>query len=87
MNVNKKAAISRQDKEELSGNDLPDNQHDTDRMQPASFTIDLPEVKDIPGQEFIQPPKMNSFADTTISSADEEGEGIFEEEDNAETKD
>ncbi len=60
--------------------DLPDNEHDESRMQSEAFIIDLPDVKDIPGQEFIHPPIMESFADVTISSDDEEGVGIFEED-------
>jgi hypothetical protein len=44
-----------------------------------SITLDLPEVKDIPGQEHIKPPRMGEMADTTASSADEEGEGILDE--------
>lgn len=43
------------------------------------ITIDMPEVKDIPGQENIRPPKINEMADTTISSADEEGEGLLDD--------
>jgi hypothetical protein len=42
-------------------------------------TIDMPEVKDIPGQENIRPPRMREMADTTASSADEEGEGILDD--------
>jgi len=41
--------------------------------------IDMPEVKDIPGQEHIKPPRMNEMADTTASSSDEEGEGILDD--------
>lgn len=44
-------------------------------------TIDLPDVKDIPGQEHIRPPKMKEFRDTTISSSDEEGDEIFNDDD------
>lgn len=66
---------------ESTSSDLPDNQHDLDRMQPEETVIDIPDVEDIPGQEFIHPPKMESFSDTTISSADEEGEGIFDVDD------
>jgi hypothetical protein len=54
------------------------------------ITIDLPEVKDIPGQEHIRPPKMNEMADTTISSDDEEGVGLLDdlnEEDNLDLDD
>jgi hypothetical protein len=44
-------------------------------------TIDLPEVKDIPGQENIKPPRLGELADTTASSADEEGDDILEQDD------
>ena len=43
------------------------------REQPKEIIIDMPEVKDIPGQEHVRPPKMNEMADTTASSDDEEG--------------
>lgn len=42
-------------------------------------TIDMPEVKDIPGQENIKPPRIREMEDTTISSAGEEGEGIVDD--------
>ena len=41
--------------------------------------IDMPEVKDIPGQEHIKPPKFGEMRDSTPSSADEEGEGILDD--------
>lgn len=41
-------------------------------------TIDLPEVKDIPGQENVRPPKLGELSDTTASSADEEGDDVLE---------
>ena len=40
-------------------------------------TIDMPDVSDIPGQEHVRPPKAGEMADTTISSADEEGDNVF----------
>ncbi len=46
-------------------------------------TIDLPETGDIPGQEHIRPPRLGEFADTTASSADEEGDDILEPGDEA----
>jgi hypothetical protein len=70
-----------------TGGDLPDSPHDEERMQVEEVIMDLPEVKDIPGQENILPPQMESFADTTISSADEEGEGLFEDDDTDEDTD
>ncbi|WP_207496469.1 hypothetical protein [Aridibaculum aurantiacum] len=59
---------------------LPDSPEDEAKMQPEEVILDLPDVKDIPGQEFIHPPHMESFADTTIASDDEEGVGIFGDE-------
>ena len=44
-------------------------------------TMDLPEVKDIPGQENVKPPRLGELADTTASSADEEGDDILEQDD------
>jgi hypothetical protein len=71
--------------EEITGaagrGDLPDNPHDEARMKSEEVTLDLPEVSDIPGQENIIPPRLDSFADTTISSDDEEGVGIFGDDD------
>jgi hypothetical protein len=40
-------------------------------------TIDLPEVTDIPGQEHIRAPRLGELADTTASSADEEGDDVL----------
>lgn len=64
-----------------AGQDLPDSPHDAARMEPEEVTIDLPDVKDIPGQEHVKVLRMGELADTTISSDDEEGVGLFEEED------
>jgi hypothetical protein len=61
------------------GGDLPDSPHDAERLKNEEFTIDLPDVKDIPGQEFVHTPPLGILADTTISSADEEGEGLFDD--------
>jgi hypothetical protein len=44
---------------------------------PEKNTIDLPEVKDIPGQENVKPPRLGELADTTASSAGEEGDRTF----------
>jgi hypothetical protein len=44
-------------------------------------TMDLPEVSDIPGQENIKPLRLGELADTTASSADEEGDDILEDDD------
>ncbi len=65
--------------EQRTRTDIHDNERDTARMQPEETTIDLPDVEDIPGQEHIHVPKMREFHDTTISSDDEEGKGLFDE--------
>ena len=66
------------------GEDLPDNPQDKAKLEPETTVIDLPDVKDIPGQEFIHPAPMGEMADTTIASDDEEGVGIFEDEEDEE---
>jgi len=60
--------------------DLKDNEKDERYLQKEITVIDLPEVKDIPGQEHIHVPLLKEMADTTISSADEEGNGIFDDD-------
>jgi hypothetical protein len=40
-------------------------------------TIDMPEVRDIPGQEHVRPPRLGEMADSTASSADEEGDDVL----------
>lgn len=58
--------------------DLPDSPQDSEKLQPEETLVDLPEVKDIPGQENIQPPKMKEMADLTPSSDGEEGAGLVD---------
>jgi hypothetical protein len=41
-------------------------------------TIDMPDVSDIPGQEHVRPPRLGELADTTASSADEEGDDVLD---------
>ncbi len=60
--------------------DLHDSPHDKEQMKTEEFTLDLPDVEDIPGQENIVPPKMNAFVDITIASDDEEGISVFGKE-------
>ena len=45
---------------------------------PEKNTIDLPEVKDIPGQEHVRPLRLGDLADSTASSDDEEGDDVLE---------
>ncbi len=58
--------------------DLPDSERDKELLKPDEATLDLPEVKDIPGQEHTRPLHTGELGDTTISSADEEGEGVLD---------
>ena len=60
--------------------DLPDSPRDKEKLKEEETKIDLPDVKDIPGQEYIHPPNLSEYADTTISSADEEGDDIWDQE-------
>lgn len=57
--------------------DLPDSEKDKKHLKSEKFEIEMPDVKDIPGQENIHVPIQGELADTTISSADEEGESIL----------
>lgn len=55
----------------------------TNDDKPREYFMDMPEVKDIPGQEHVHVPPLGELADTTASSADEEGYGVLDElEDN-----
>jgi len=62
-------------------NDLPDSPRDQEKLRTEETYIDLPDVKDIPGQEFVNAAPAGSMADTTISSADEEGTNVFDQDD------
>ena len=62
-------------------NDLPDSPADSEKLRTEESFIDLPDVKDIPGQEFVNTPPVGALGDTTISSADEEGASVFDRSD------
>jgi hypothetical protein len=49
------------------------------KEQEKKITLDLPEVKDIPGQEFIKPPRIREMEDMTASSTDEDGDHLSNE--------
>lgn len=61
--------------------DIHDSSKDQEKLKNETATIDLPDVKDIPGQENIQVPRIKEMRDTTASSADEEGDDIFNDDD------
>jgi len=63
-----------------SSPDIQDSPRDKERLQPDEARIDLPDVTDIPGQENIHVPNLREMADTTISSDDEEGVGVWDKE-------
>jgi hypothetical protein len=60
--------------------DLQDSAQDKSKMQPEMIIIDLPDVEDIPGQENIIPAPPGELADVVISSADEEGDELFDDD-------
>jgi hypothetical protein len=60
-------------------NDIVDSPEDNKHLQPESTTIILPDVKDIPGQKHVHVPKLREAIDTTASSDDEEGKGVFDD--------
>jgi hypothetical protein len=71
---------NRTERRSSAANDLPDNENDSKKLQAEETYIDLPDVKDIPGQEFVHAPPLGALGDTTISSDDEEGRNIFDDE-------
>lgn len=58
--------------------DFRDNERDSQLMESETVIMDLPEVQDIPGQQHIRVMPLGEMADTTISSADEEGAGLLD---------
>jgi len=78
--------VNRLERNSSTPNDLPDSMQDREKLEPEETFIDLPEVKDIPGQEFVNAPPVGALGDTTISSADEEGVNVFDEGDNEELR-
>ncbi|MDB5248885.1 MAG: hypothetical protein JWQ40_3279 [Segetibacter sp.] len=67
--------------------DIHDSPEDEEKMKSETFIIDLPDVSDIPGQENIVVPVIGEMADTTISSDDEEGVGLFDDDEGDEDTD
>ncbi|SHN30148.1 hypothetical protein [Chitinophaga sp. CF418] len=61
--------------------DIQDSPQDEEKMRREETAMTLPDVSDIPGQEHIHVPPLGELADTTISSDDEEGKGILDDED------
>lgn len=61
--------------------DIQDSPKDQEKLKNDTAVIDLPDVKDISGQENIQVPRIKEMNDVTIASSDEEGDDIFDDED------
>ena len=68
--------------EKTSLSDISESASDKAHLKPDTGYINLPDVKDIPGQEHITVAPLGELRDVTISSADEEGAGIFDDDDN-----
>lgn len=79
LHEDRNLSSSRGEEQSSIPNDLPDSPEDQEKLKPEVTVINLPDVADIPGQENITVPHMESFADTTIASADEEGDYLFSE--------
>ena len=61
--------------------DIQDSPEDQEKLKPEEATLDLPELKDIPGAGRLEKNASLLPGDTTISTADEEGEGVLDESD------
>ena len=64
--------------------DIHDSPEDEEKMKGETVTLDLPDVSDIPGQENIVVPVMSEMIDDTIASDDEEGVGLFDDDEESE---
>jgi hypothetical protein len=61
--------------------DIQDSPEDQEKLKPEQVTLDLPEVKDIPGASRTLKNASLLPGDTTISSADEEADDILGDDD------
>lgn len=66
--------------------DIHDSKQDAEKLKADKSSLDLPDAHDIPGQEHIHVPPLGELGDTTISSDDEEGRGVFEDDPEDETE-
>ena len=67
-----------QTKKDKITSDLPESIRDKELLKPDEATLDLPEVKDIPGQEHVRPLPPGEMADITPSSSDEEANDLLD---------
>lgn len=61
--------------------DIQDSPEDQEKLKPEETTLDLPELKDIPGAARSLKNASLLPGDTTISSADEEGDDLLDDDD------
>jgi len=61
--------------------DISDSPEDQEKLKPDQATFDLPEIKDIPGANRSGKNTDALRGDTTISSSDEEGDELLEDND------
>jgi hypothetical protein len=69
------------ERRQVRNDDLPDSPGDREKLKSEETFIDLPDVKDIPGQEFVNAPPAGMLGDTTVASDDEEGRSVFDRDD------
>jgi hypothetical protein len=55
-----------------------DTPHDREEMKQEVIEVKIPDVNEIPGQENFVPAPLGELADNTISSSDEEGDELFD---------
>jgi hypothetical protein len=61
--------------------DIQDSPEDQEKLKSEEVTLDLPELKDIPGASRSGKNASLLPGDTTISSADEEADDLFDDDD------
>ncbi len=59
--------------------DQIDSPHDREELLEKATLINIPDAHEIPGQEDFTPAPPGEIADTTIASADEEGDSSYDE--------
>jgi hypothetical protein len=62
-------------------NDIQDSPEDQEKLKPEEVTLDLPELKDIPGASRTLKNASLLPGDTTVSSSDEEGVDLLDDDD------
>lgn len=60
--------------------DITDSPEDQEKLKPDEASLDLPELKDIPGSRRFAKNISRLPGDTTVSSADEEGDELFDDD-------